>query len=103
MNSEGDNYEIIYCADDDESIAYNPPNSISHLQRENHIRTKYTITNSSFFDIDKISNDYITNHNKKYYLFLIKCDFILVFNNDFSKPVHIETDFYHNTVLNNVK
>ena len=36
---------------------------------------------------------------KKNYLFLIKCDFKLTLNNDFSKPVHIETEFYHNTML----
>ena len=40
---------------------------------------------------------------KKYDLFLIKCDFILIFNDDFSKPIHIETGFYHNTALLNFK
>ena len=59
--------------------------------------------NPCFFDIDKISNDYITNHNKKYFLFLNKCDFVITFHNDFLKPVHIETDFYHNTKLFNLK
>ena len=56
-----------------------------------------------WFDIDKIFNDDITNHNQKYYFFLIKCDFILIINNDFSKPIHIETNFYHNILLNNLK
>ena len=62
---------------------YSPPKSFSHTQHEKHIRTKHTIKNPSFFDIDKISNDYITNHNKKYSLFLVKCDFKFFFNNDF--------------------
>ena len=36
-------------------------------------------------------------------MFLIKCDFKLIFNNDFLKPIHIETDSYHNTNLINLK
>ena len=48
--------EVIYCDDDDISI--------SHTQREKYIRTKHTIKNPNFFDIDKIFNDCITNHKK---------------------------------------
>ena len=40
---------------------------------------------------------------KKHYLFLIKCDFELFFNKDISKPILIETDFYHNATLFNLK
>ena len=36
-------------------------------------------------------------------MFLIKCDFKLIFNNDFSKPFHTETDFCGNTSLINLK
>ena len=36
-------------------------------------------------------------------MFLLKCDFKLIFNKDFSKTVPIETDFYHNTSLINLK
>ena len=36
-------------------------------------------------------------------MFLIKCDFKIIFNNDFSKPIHFETDFYHITSLINLK
>ena len=71
----------------------NPPIAYSHTQ------TEKPIDNPNFFVIDKISNDYIANHIKKYYLFLIKCDFILNFNVDFLKPFHIETGFYRNTSL----
>ena len=48
-----------------------------------YLLTKHTNKNPSFFDIDKISNDYIIDHNKKYFLFLIKCDFKIIFNNNF--------------------
>ena len=64
MNSESDNYEVIYRADDDDTKANNPPITISHTH-EKHIQTKHNIKNPNFFDIDKISNDYVTNHNKK--------------------------------------
>ena len=33
-------------------------------------------------------------------LFLAKCDFKLIFNNDLSKPILNETDFYHTTLIN---
>ena len=76
---------------------YNPPTAYSHTQTEKLFRIKHTIKNPNFFVIDKISNDYIANHNKKYCKFLIKCDFKLFFTNNFLKPIHIETDFYSNT------
>ena len=82
---------------------YNPPTSLSHDQTENPFRIKHTNKNPNFFVIDKNSNDYITNHNKKYNLFLFKGDFKLIFNNDLLKPILIETDFYHNNTLFNVK
>ena len=82
---------------------YNPPISLPHTQTEIPFRIKHTIKNPNFFVLDKISNDYITNHNKKYYLFRIKCDFKIIFNNDISKPILIETDFYHNTSLLNLE
>ena len=70
-------------------------------QRENHIKTNYTKKNPNFFEIDKTLNDYIANNSKKYRLFLIKCDFELVFNDDFS--FHIGTDFYQNRHPFNLK
>ena len=50
----------------------NPPIDISHTQTEKPFRIKNTIKNLNFFAIDKISNDYITNYNEKYSIFLIK-------------------------------
>ena len=73
------------------------------MNSEKYVLTKHKIKDPSFFDLDEISNDYITNHNKKYFLFLIKCDFKLIFSYDFSKPNLIETDFYHNTMFIKLK
>ena len=78
---------------------YNPPIGLTHNQTENPFRIKHTIKNPNFLHIDKISNAYITNHNKKN-LFLAKCDFKLIFNNDPLKPILFETDFYHTTLIN---
>ena len=85
---------------DSEDVDNIPPIRFSP-QCENHILTKYTIKNPNFFEIDKILNDYITNNSKKYKLFLINCDFELVFNDDFS--FHIETDYHQNTKMINLK
>ena len=50
--------------------------SLTHIQYETCIRINESIQNPDFFDIDRISNDYITNHNKKYDLYLVECDLI---------------------------
>ena len=74
--------------------------SLTHIQNEKSFRINHTIKNPYFFDIDKIYNDYITNHNQKFDLHLVKCDFKLVFNNF---TPHIKTDFHHNTSFINLK
>ena len=68
---------------------YNPPITILDKQTEKQFRIKHTIENPNFFDIDKVFKENIANHNKKYQVFLIKCDFKLVFNKDSLKPIHI--------------
>ena len=65
-----ENQDFIYCADD-ETIANNPPISISHTQTEKLFHTKHTIKNPNFFNSDKFYNDYITSHRKNYIYFLL--------------------------------
>ena len=43
MNGGNVNYEVIFCADVDESIASIPSMSILHTQREKNIQPKHTI------------------------------------------------------------
>ena len=50
---------------------YIPPLAYSHTQTEKPFRTKHNIKNPNFHVIDKISNDYIANHNKKIIGFLL--------------------------------
>ena len=84
---------------------YNPPKGYidSPSQTERTFRIKHTIEKPNFFVIDKFANEYIANHNKKSYKYLIKCDSKLIFNNDFLKPIHIEKNFYSNPSPNNLK
>ena len=74
--------------------------TLTHIQYEKSIQIIHTIERPNFFTIDKIFNDYITNHKKNYFC-AFKCDFKLEFNNDF-KP-HNKTDFYHSTTNINFK
>ena len=53
--------------------------SLTHNEFEKCIRTKHTIQNTNYFDIAEIFNEYIKNHNKKFDLYLVEYDFILVF------------------------
>ena len=55
---------------------------------------KYTIINPNLDEIDKILNDYITKHNKKFDIYLINCDFDFVFDENFK--IHIKTGYCHN-------
>ena len=58
------------------------------------IYDEYSINNPNLNDIDKIINNYVTRYNKKFDIYSIKCDFYLVFNDDFK--IHIETYYVHN-------
>ena len=58
------------------------------------IYDEYSINNPNLNDIDKIINNYVTSYNKKFDISYIKCDFYLVFNDDFK--IHIETYYVHN-------
>ena len=55
---------------------------------------EYSINNPNLNDIGKIINNYVTSYNKKFDIYYIKCDFYLVFNNDFG--IHIKTHYVHN-------
>ena len=49
----------------------------------------YTMDNPNLDEIDKRLNDYVTSYNKKFDIYAIRCQFFLVFDNNFK--VHIET------------
>ena len=57
--------------------------SSTHNEMDKCMRVKHTIENLIFFDTDELFNEYITNHNRKLDLYLIKYDFESVFGQDF--------------------
>ena len=54
--------------------------------------------NPYFFNVDKLFNIHITNHDKKFDLYLFKKDFNLFFN---SFIPHIKIHFHHNNSIFN--
>ena len=62
---------------------------------------KYTIKNISFDELDKIVKDYISTHNKTFVFYLISCELIIENNKNFTE--NIKTNYYYNTVVNNIK
>ena len=61
---------------------------------------KYIINNVDINNFDKIFNDYITNHNKKFDFYNINCEFQIEFN---YQLLNIEINFHHNTDYINLK
>ena len=55
---------------------------------------EYSINNPNLNDIDKIINNYVTGYNQKFDISSIKCDFFLVFNDDFG--IHLKTHYVQN-------
>ena len=55
---------------------------------------KYVINNVDINDFDKIFNDYITSHNKKFDFYYINCEFVIETDNYLA---NIEINFHYNT------
>ena len=68
---------------------------VATLRKENDksIYKKYVINNVNLDDVDKILNDYVRIHNKKFDLYLIKCEFSILLDNF---TTNIETKYVHN-------
>ena len=62
---------------------------------------KYTINNINLDEVDKILNDYIITHNKKFDLYFIICEFKIEFDNN--STTSIETNYFYNIEANNIK
>ena len=54
----------------------------------------YTIKNINLDENDKILTDYVTTHNKKFYFYLVRCEFVLEFDNNFT--TNIQTNYCYN-------
>ena len=64
------------------------------------IYMKYIINNVNINNFEKIFNDYITKHNKKFDFYYINCEFQIATDN---RLINIEINFHHNTDYINIK
>ena len=71
-------------------------NYISSLVKNDNkfIYMRYIVNNANINNFDKIFNDYIINHNKKFDFYYINCEFLIETDN---RLVNIEINFHHNT------
>ena len=71
------------------------------LNKDNkNLYMKYIINNVNIDEFDKIFNNYIISHNKKFDLYYINCEFEIETNKDL---VNIEINFHHNTDYINLR
>ena len=56
--------------------------------------------NPNYFAIDEIFNDYITNYNKKFDLYLVKCEFEVEFIN---YTDYMKREYFFNTSMVNMQ
>ena len=71
------------------------------LNKDNkNLYMKYIINNIDINEFDKIFNNYIISHNKKFDLYYINCEFLIETNNDL---INIEINFHYNTDYINLR
>ena len=77
-------------------------NYISSLVKQDNkfIYMKYIINKVDISNFDKIFNNHITIHNKKFDYYYINCEFQIETNN---RLLNIEINFHHNTDYINLK
>ena len=77
-------------------------NYLSSLVKDNKkfIYLRYIFNNVNCDNFDKIFNNYITNHNKKFDFYYINCEIQIETNNQL---LNIEINFHHNTDYINLK
>ena len=96
-------YISLYC---DRMWTENPDEYENYLttsrnKNDKNLYIKYTINIISFDELDKLLEEYISTHNKKFVFYLISCELINEFDNNFTE--NIKTDYYYNTDVNNIK
>ena len=77
-------------------------NYIASLVKDDNkfIYVRDIFNNVNIDNFDKIFNDHITNHNKKFDFYYINCEFQIESNN---RLLNIEINFHHNTDYINLK
>ena len=80
------------CKKCDKSIIENESNYINYIatlkkEHDKSFYENYIIIIPNLDEIDKLLNDYITKHNKKFDIYFINCELNLVFDNNFKIPI----------------
>ena len=66
-----------------------------HNPKDKRIYKKYTIININLDDVNKLLDDYISSHNKKFDFYFINCEFKIEFDNNVT--ANIEVNNHYNT------
>ena len=90
----------------DRSLNENPSEyqhylATSRKRNDNSLYIKYTFNNINLDEVDKFLNDYITSHNEKFVFYLISCELLIEFDNNFTE--NIETNYFYNTDIISIK
>ena len=73
----------------------------SRKKNDKNLYIKYTINNISFDELDEILKDYISIHYKKFVFYLISCELIIEFDNNFNE--NSKTHYSYNTDVTNIQ
>ena len=55
---------------------------------------KHTVNNINLDEVNEILNDYISTHNKNFDFYLVRCEFVVDFDNNFT--TNIQTNYCYN-------
>ena len=92
------------CKKCDRSIIENETESydyLANLPKKNNkcFYKTYTIDNIKWDEVDKILNDYIPTHNKKFGFYSINCEFVIEFYNNFIANTETNYFFYNTDIV----
>ena len=73
---------------------YNEYKTTMRKKDDKSLYENYTIDNINLDEVDKILSDYVTTHIKKFYFYLLRCEFVLEFDNNFT--TNIQTHYCYN-------
>ena len=90
----------LLCKICDRSIIENQSEYMNYLttlrkKDDKSLYEKYTINNIILDEVNKVLNDYISNHNKYFDFYFINCEFIIEFDNNFL--ANRKSNFFYNT------
>ena len=80
--------------------AYQEYLTTSRKKDDKNLYEKYTINNVNLDEVYKILNDHASIYNKKFDFYIIVCDVLIEFDNNFT--IFIEINYIYNTDIDNL-